>query len=167
MDDFYGDFNSAQEEKTNKRQEHYDSIKDTFKYHGFTLPYTDEDYKEGLRFVEIAKNFHGSITKGKGALEGRIAELVINRWLKNPKKVADNYNFDIYYNGLRIESKAKRVNQTHGKIPYHYLCNVSARNSTQKCDYYIFSRVSLQRPVVWILGILSREDFHKKKHFLY
>jgi len=67
-----------------------------------------------------------------------------------------DYDYDLSINNFRVEVKTKRTSVTPQP---HYWCSVPALNTKQDCDYYYFTRVSLDYRRCYLLGYLPKEKF--------
>jgi len=106
-----------------------------------------------------------SITKGGGNLAGALGELAYIEWLtKQGYRVEDTstYDYDIIVNGFKVDVKTKRINN---KPADNYRVAVASANTTQKCDYYVFTRVKESKDVAYILGYMSKNEFYERSTF--
>jgi len=105
-----------------------------------------------------------SITKGKSNGWGMLGEEII-RDLLNCTDSDDIYNFDLKTpNGMRLEIKTKKTSMTVAPKP-HFECSVCNHNPRQKCDAYVFVRVSTHSPKAWICGYKTKDDFSREARF--
>jgi hypothetical protein len=104
----------------------------------------------------------GSITKGKGNVPAFIGE-EISRMVYGGKE-NNTFNFDFILPGGRRGEVKTKVTTVEPRPDYE--CSVSACNTTQEADLYIFTRVNLERDVGWVLGHLKPKDYFKKAHML-
>lgn len=104
---------------------------------------------------------NGSITKGSSNKYGALGEIIVIDFLNTVFicRHVGNYNYDILASGLTIEVKTKR---TTVKPQDHYYCSISAFNTKQECNYYIFCRVREDFSEAYILGYLSKKEFFNK-----
>ncbi len=101
-----------------------------------------------------------SIQHGQGNLYGFIGEIVTNNYLKG--KIENTYDYDIVFDKYKIDVKTKCC----GSIPKtEYECSIAAYNTEQKCDLYVFTRVSKDLNKCWILGYISKNEFFDKARF--
>lgn len=106
-----------------------------------------------------------SITKGKSNIYGAIGEIVFYDHCleKNyDTELIGDFEFDIILNGLKVDVKTKRTTVTPRP---NYYCSVAAVNISQKCDYYIFVRVSEDKKVAYILGGETKDGFFSKASY--
>jgi len=135
------------------------------KQKGYPVVKINDDmyYEAKSRAEEIPSDIRNSILEGEGRLTGTIGEVAVQQYLggvKNPS--SKPWHFDILLDGSLIEVKTKRRTVEPRS---HYDCSVCAANHKQKCDYYVFTSVLDDMSKVWILGYLSREEFHKAAIF--
>ena len=111
--------------------------------------------KERFDFKEL----NGSITKGEGNLAGAIGEVIAIDYLE-PRggfiKDESTYDYDFKANGFKIDVKTKRQNYPPKG---DYRVAVSAWNTKQKCDYYIFCTTLYDYSKVYINGYFPKKDF--------
>lgn len=101
-----------------------------------------------------------SITRNRKVIYGCIGELLVAEYFKVNLK--NTYDFDLVKKKKKIDVKTK----TCGSIPKpEYECSVSAANTKQACDYYLFVRVMDDMTKGWLLGAISRRSFFKKARF--
>ena len=104
-------------------------------------------------------SLNGSITNGAGNLCGALCEVVAIDYLKSlGKEVQDmsTYDYDFISNGKTIDVKAKRQNVK--PLP-DYRVAVSAWNTKQQCDYYLFATTLYDYSIVYLNGYMSKEEF--------
>ncbi len=107
---------------------------------------------------------NNSITSGQSNGWGMLGEEVI-RDLLNCKDSDDIYNYDLKTpNGLRLEIKTKKTSRVTPPEPY-YECSVCNHNPRQRCDAYVFLRVSTRVNKAWICGYMNKEEFMSKARF--
>ena len=101
-----------------------------------------------------------SILKGNGNLTGFIGEYSIIKLFDDlgiACSHAGDYQYDIILGdntSLEVKTKFSSV------VPRsHYECSVADYNTSQKCDFYYFVRISSTD--AYILGYLKKEDFWK------
>lgn len=99
-----------------------------------------------------------SISSGKGNLVGALGEIIVSAYLNIDihKKQEFSYNYDILFNGKKIEVKSKTCNS----IPLpEYECSIAEYNTIQECDYYVFTRIRQNLEEGWILGAIPKQEF--------
>ena len=76
----------------------------------------------------------------------------------------NTYDYDLVLDGdLTLDVKSKRTGFTP-KLDYE--CSITALNTKQKCDMYVFTRVRNDMTVGWILGFLPKEEYFDKATFM-
>jgi hypothetical protein len=119
--------------------------------------------REKAEKMGVLKN---SIIQGKGNLTGFLGEIAIHKYLAGSKWESSNsYDYDIIYGKNKIDVKTKWCN---GFPTVDYDCSIAAYNTKQKCDTYIFCRVSSEIPKdfdnpskVYLLGYIKKDDYFK------
>ena len=82
-----------------------------------------------------------SITKGQGNIAGLLGEELV-LWFLPQSKEKNTYDYDVVYDGVKIDVKAKRTTV----IPKPYFeCSVADFNTKQKCDIYLFARILAEK----------------------
>ena len=106
-----------------------------------------------------------SFMKGRGNVVGFLGEEIVLAALPG-SRLADDYNYDIEWEGARFEVKTKRT--TASPLPY-YMCSVSDHNTLQDTNNYIFCRVLSQNGMFtkgWVLGYIAKGDFFRRARFM-
>ena len=72
------------------------------------------------------------------------------------------YDYDMVVDDNKLDTKTKRTN-----IPPRpdYMCSISAFNTKQKCDGYVFLRIKEDLKIAWILGYEGKKPFFRKAVF--
>jgi hypothetical protein len=116
----------------------------------------------------------GSMTEGRSNIYGAISEIAVGdyydtNWQHYKKglfaKIVDRtncYDKDLIVNGKRIDVKGKH---TTVEPKWNYFCSVSDWNTKQKCDYYLFARVTVDRTLCYIIGEIAKERFFQEAKF--
>ena len=152
------------------------------------ITYTKEQYQ---RAVERAKQHPdrstdpSSITRGHGLITGCLGEIIIEDYLTEiaeadndeKKDIKSKLQFDIKLNnGILLEVKSK--GQSVNSCPNFYDCSVSAFNSKQRADYYVFVRIQgrklrdsygydhSQSSKAWLCGLIEKEEMINPKRLL-
>jgi len=115
-----------------------------------------------IDFIDVARKkaadmgvLKNSITKGDGNIFGFLGELIVAKYLG--LNVTNTYNFDMkLVNGKKIDVKTKA---TSVAPKLNYECSISAYNTKQICDYYVFCRVSKNLNTGWILGYMPKKEY--------
>ena len=121
--------------------------------------------------IERAKNLYNfkvlknSITNGAGNITGALGEVIVYDYYSNTSKVEYKGDFDndLLINGYKIEvksAKATREPTANGWVL------VAERSRFQKCDYYIFTRVSQDLKTAWILGSKSKSGYYEQSEYV-
>lgn len=124
---------------------------------------TNEMLGEAYKKAEAMGVLRNSILKGKGNVYGFLGEMIVAQYLGVP--LDNTYDYDLIYEGIKLDVKSKkRINEPKRS----WFCAVSARNTTQKCDAYVFTNIMSNFSKGWILGFypkdayLENADFFKK-----
>ena len=129
-----------------------------------TIPITQEDIDKAENLYSF-KCLNSSITEGKSNIYGAIGEVVVERYLKSTNRDVDftsTFDYDMIVSGKKIDVKSKRTTVTPKD---HYLCSVSNFNTTQRCDYYVFTSIKESKDVAYILGYMSKNEFYERSMF--
>lgn len=107
----------------------------------------------------------GSITKGKSTIYGAIGEVIVHDYLESTGrrvKFDNTADYDLIVNGNKADVKTKRTT-----VPpiQNFNCSISAHNTRQKCDIYIFARVHENKREAWICGWVPKDEFFKRAKF--
>lgn len=125
---------------------------------------TTEQYDRAEKRAEELGVLRNSITKGRSNGWGMLGEEII-RDLLNCTDSDDIYNYDLKTpNGMRLEIKTKKTSMVTSPKP-HFECSVCNHNPRQRCDAYVFLRVSTKINKAWICGFKTKEDFMKEARF--
>ena len=123
---------------------------------------------------ETMGTLKNSLTEGAGNIYGFIGEGVVYRYLVDNKVSVNwnnSYDWDILIEEVE-DSEGKSINKldvkssvTNVKPMPHYNCLVSAFNTQQNCDAYVFTRVTKDLTKCWLLGFMLKEDFYNQADF--
>lgn len=103
-----------------------------------------------------------SITRGQGNIAGFLGEAVAQQVMGGV--ITNTYDYDLVLDdGMTIDVKTKL---TSVKPLETYACSVAKLNTTQKCDYYAFTRIKNDFSVGWYLGICSKERYYNEAIFM-
>jgi len=128
-----------------------------------TVPITASMIAEAQATFEKMPVLNNSITGGQGTFAGCLGEIAVRDYLNvlepaSCARIVGDYEYDIQtLDGTTLEVKTKRCNSVPSM---DYECSVANFNQRQKCDYYVFTRVSSQ--FVFLLGYLTKEQFFEK-----
>ena len=101
-----------------------------------------------------------SIRRGEGIFIGLLGEILYCDAVEGT--YLGTYQHDLIVNGNRMEVKTKE--RTVAPL-WYYNCTVSAANTRQDCDYYVFMSILDDLTKGWYLGYISKSDFFKKARF--
>jgi len=125
---------------------------------------TTDQYNRAEKRAEELGVLRNSITKGKSNGWGMLGEEIIRDLLKCTDS-DDIYNYDLKTpGGMRLEIKTKKTSMTFAPKPY-FECSVCNHNPRQRCDAYVFLRVSTKVNKAWICGFKTKENFMKEARF--
>ena len=134
------------------------------------LPFDDKMIRKATDWAENLGGIYNSITKGDGNYAGRLGELALAKHLG--VGVEDHKDYDLIYNGERVEVKTKR---RAIKPKSHYSVNVAYTSIHQEPDKYAFISIEyahrdsggnysdLQH--IWLCGYKSSEQFFEEAKF--
>lgn len=151
------------------------------------LFYTREQYEKAM---ERAKKHPDrstdpqSITRGYGLITGCLGEIIVEDYLEHiaqtdddERAVKDKLQYDILLrNGTALEVKSKGHSVL--SCPNFYDCSVSAINSRQRADYYVFVRIHGRKlrdcygfdhsnsRKAWICGMAKKEEMVKPERLM-
>lgn len=110
------------------------------------------------------KILNGSITKGQGNIYGALGEIIVHDLYQKVYEVKfeNNYDYDLVIDGDRVDVKTKR---TTVKPNSNYNCSISAFNTRQKCDFYVFVRITEDKRTAYVLGYKKKKAFFKQAVF--
>lgn len=118
-----------------------------------------QDAKKRGKALGKLKNSH---TGGASNYIGMLGEDIVRRVTGG--LLCDRRDYDVMANGKKLEVKTKKTKDRSPPRP-HFECSVAASNTRQKCDAYVFVRVSTTSNKAWICGMKEKKDFYKKAHF--
>lgn len=145
---------------SNAKMKHFTSGKNK----AIEIMVTTEQYERAEKRGEELGVLNNSITKGKSNGWGMLGEEIIRDFL-NCTDSDDIYNYDLKTpDGMRLEIKTKKTSMTQAPKPY-FECSVCNHNPRQRCDAYVFLRVSTKVNKAWICGYKTKEDFSDQARF--
>ena len=103
-------------------------------------------------------SLNGSITNGKGNIYGAVGEIITFDYFASVTdcEQSNNFDYDLIIDGYRVDVKTKRSNVA----PKHYFnCSIPSFNTSQRCDYYFFVRVTDDLKTGYLLGYISKDNF--------
>lgn len=98
-----------------------------------------------------------SIKNGKGNFLGSVGEVVLLDYytLKGATiQDAQQYDYDFILNDYRIEVKTQAIKF---EPKDNWTCHVPDYNTEQKCDYYAFMGVNLQKNEAYLFGFVKKD----------
>lgn len=125
---------------------------------------TPDQYDRAEKRANELGILNNSITNGKSNGWGMLGEEIV-RDLFHCTDSDDIYNYDLKTpNGMKLEIKTKKTSMK--KRPQgHFECSVCHHNTRQKCDAYVFVRVSTEIPKAWICGYKPKKDFMREARY--
>lgn len=121
-----------------------------------------EVLQEAKKAAKSLGVLRGSITHGKGNVIGFIGEILASEYIG---AIMDRtYDYDMVYKGYTIDVKTKRTTIEH--VYTNFEASISNWNPHQKCDFYLFSRVNLDKKLCWLIGYIKPEDYFKHAKFM-
>ena len=135
-----------------------------------SLKFNQNMIDQASQWADDLGGIKNSITKGDGNYAGRLGELALAKHLG--VGVMDHKDYDLIYNGKRVEVKTKR---RATKPKSNYTVNVAYTSIHQKPDKYAFLSLEysdrdsggnysdLQH--IWLCGYKSAEQFFEEAEF--
>ena len=134
------------------------------------LPFDNKMIRTATDWAENLGGIYNSITKGDGNYAGRLGELALAKHLG--VEVEDHKDYDLIYNGERVEVKTKR---RATKPKSNYTVNVAYTSIHQKPDKYAFLSLEYadrdsggnysDLQYIWLCGYKSAEQFFEEAEF--
>lgn len=127
---------------------------------------TEEQLERAKKLYEFSA-LKGSIMSGTSNIYGAIGEVIVydallKKWGEASVSHDQDRDYDILVNGYRLEVKTKRT--TVEPKPF-FNCSVSTHNPNQKCDYYMFVRITEDLSKAYVLGAIERSRFFLLANF--
>lgn len=110
--------------------------------------------------AEKLGNLNGSIEDGDGNYAGIFAEELFTEIVGGTRD--NTYDYDILYNGLKIDIKTKRRSVTPKS---YYECSIADFNTSQDCDLYYFISVRYDYSKATFLGYISPDNYYEQAEF--
>jgi hypothetical protein len=126
----------------------------------------DDIIEKAHQLKDEMPELKNSIRNNAGMLVGFIGELVVAEYLGT--ELQNTYDYDIIFHNVKIDVKTKEVGKKPGSNSTpkpHYECSISAYNTTQSCDMYVFVRVDLNKKIAWILGWRGKDEYFEQAIF--
>lgn len=105
-----------------------------------------------------------SYRNGNFLLQSIICEVIVSECLGEEAKIKSTRDYDIICNGDCLDVKSK-PNSDKEPQPYWNASIPAYQVKMQDCHGYVFARINRDMSVVWITGIISKDDF--KEHSRY
>ena len=107
------------------------------------------------------KVLNNSITNGESRMHGAMGEIMAIEFLRSrgkDVKYVGCYDYDIEINGKKIDVKTIRTDK---EPTDDFNANISAFNTTQKTDFYLWCSVSVDMTYGYVIGYLEKNEFYK------
>lgn len=127
----------------------------------FEVTITEDMLIKAKKKSEEMGTLRNSITKGERNTLAFLGEEIVASVLKASE--SNTYDYDLIHKDKKIDVKSKNTTVTPKP---DYEVSVAELNTKQKCDYYVFTRVSDDLSTGWILGYMEKEEYYKKARFL-
>jgi len=125
---------------------------------------TVDQYERAEQRAKELGVLRNSITSGRSNGWGMLGEEIIRDLLQCTDS-DDIYNYDLKTpGGMRLEIKTKKTSMTTAPKPY-FECSVCNHNPRQRCDAYVFLRVSTKVNKAWICGYKTKKEFMEQARF--
>jgi hypothetical protein len=123
---------------------------------------TDSDRALASKLAEEMGVLNNSIESGGGSLAGFLGEIAAQKIYGG--EIQHTYQYDLVLPDKRTaDVKTKRTSVAPRD---YYECSVSNFNPNQKCDVYIFTRVSYDNKRCWVLGHYDKKKYIEEARFL-
>jgi len=121
---------------------------------------TPEQIEEATDLYNF-KCLKNSITKGESQIYGAIGEVLAMEFLRSrgkEVKYEGDYNYDLISNGKKIDVKTIKTDKEPND---DFNANISAFNSSQQTDFYLWCAVSVDMTYGYVIGYLDKNEFYK------
>ena len=131
------------------------------------LFFNQNDIKYSLIEGRRLKGLNNSITKGRGSAAGVLGEVALARYLKTQRPEQFSFDYDLLYNGKKIEVKTKR--RTADPKPC-YEVSVAKTSDHQRHDVFAFLSLTFEKQqgkryrklkAIWLCGFYHREQYYR------
>jgi hypothetical protein len=118
---------------------------------------TDEMRRSAQKSAEEMGVLPSSILKGGGNYVGFLGEEAALKVLKAKRE--NTLDYDMLVGRKKIDVKSQAVKY---KPKQDYYCAVAKTSLHQKCDYYCFMKVDIERNKAYYMGVISKKNFMQK-----
>lgn len=124
---------------------------------------TDDQRNRAAQLYDF-EVLNNSISKGWSNKFGALGEVIVaDHFKERDVNTESTYDYDLIVDGYKIDVKSK---QTNVKPLPHYLATVASFNTTQDCDFYLFTRITKDLSKGWILGYIKPSEFYRLADFV-
>ena len=120
---------------------------------------TNGQIQEAKRLYNF-KALTNSITEGESQIYGALGEVMAMDFLRSlnkPVQYVGSYDNDLEINGIKIDVKTIRTD----KEPTNdFNLNISAFNTKQETDFYLWCSVAQSMEYGYIIGYLAKDEFY-------
>lgn len=124
------------------------------------LNITDEQIIEAQKLYNF-KALNNSITEGESQIYGALGEVMVMDFLRSlnkPVQYIGSYDYDLEINGKKIDVKTIKTD----KEPTNdFNANISAFNTRQQTDFYLWCSVAESMNYGYIIGYLEKDEFYR------
>ena len=124
------------------------------------LNITDQQIIEAQKLYNF-KALNNSITEGESQIYGALGEVMVMDFLRSlnkPVNYIGSYDYDLEINGKKIDVKTIKTD----KEPTNdFNANISAFNTRQKTDFYLWCSVAESMKYGYIIGYLEKDEFYR------
>lgn len=124
------------------------------------LNITDQQIIEAQKLYNF-KALNNSITEGESQIYGALGEVMVMDFLRSlnkPVQYIGSYDYDLEINGKKIDVKTIKTD----KEPTNdFNANISAFNTRQKTDFYLWCSVAESMKYGYIIGYLEKDEFYR------
>ena len=121
---------------------------------------TDQQIIEAQKLYNF-KALNNSITEGESQIYGALGEVMVMDFLRSlnkPVKYIGSYDYDLEINGKKIDVKTIKTD----KEPTNdFNANISAFNTRQQTDFYLWCSVAESMKYGYIIGYLEKDEFYR------
>jgi hypothetical protein len=107
------------------------------------------------------KALNNSITNGESQMQGALGEVIAIEFLRSlgkDVKYVGCYDYDLEINEKKIDVKTIRTDK---EPTDDFNANISAFNTRQKTDFYLWCSVSVDMTYGYVIGYLEKDEFYK------